>query len=173
MDCAETKAGMAEELLEPLVITEEGDITEGDAETEAASSTAIIVQSSSGQTARRGEEEHAGEDKNEEHLVNKMGSEEQSTEKQQTNTEEDHREEDGEDKKGIDKPVETENMNNGQNRGESEAMRISENPETPSDTEDTKVSQDDPQLNIKMLNLSEQQPQGTQSQEEDSKKVCL
>ncbi|KAG7216497.1 hypothetical protein INR49_001983 [Caranx melampygus] len=172
MDCAKIKAEMAEEvLLEPLVITEEGDITEGAAETGAVSGAAIIVQSSSGETAQRGEEEHTREDKNEEHLVSKTGSEEQSAEKQQTNTEENHRGEDKEDKKGIDKPVDTENMNNGQNRGESEAMRISENPETPRDTEDKKVSQNDPQLDIKMLNLSEQQPEGTQSQDEDSLKA--
>ncbi|XP_023262897.1 G-protein-signaling modulator 1-like [Seriola lalandi dorsalis] len=162
MDCTEIKAEMAEEgLLEPLVITEEGDITEA------------VVQSFSGESALRKEEEHTGEDKNENDIVSKMGLEEQRLEKQHTSTEDDRRGEvavDKEDKMEDDKPVETENMNDGQNRGDSKsqgetAMRINENPEKPSDTQDEKV------MDIKRLNSSEQQPEGTQSEEEDSKKA--
>lgn len=167
MDRAEIKAEMAEEgLLEPLVITEEGDITEGAAETGAAGGAAIIVQSLSGETAQRQEEEEGRtqEDKNEEHLESEMGSEEQSVKKQQANTEDEAGVE-GEDKKGVDKAVTSENMNDGQNR--------SENPEKPSDTEDKTVSENDPQLDTKRLNSSEQQPEETPSQGEDSKKVGL
>ncbi|XP_071325586.1 G-protein-signaling modulator 1 [Trachinotus anak] len=176
MDCTEIKAEMADEgLLEPLIITEEGDITEGVAERGAVSSSALTVQSFSGESALKREEEHTREDENEEATASKMCLVEQSQKKQQTNTEDEQRGEVVVDEE--DKPEEPENMNDGQNSGSKsegqtdEAMRINENPEKPSDTEDEKVTQNDPQLDIKRLNSSEQQPEGTQSHEEDPKKA--
>lgn len=169
MDCTEIKVEMAEEgLLEPLVITEEGDITEGVSDRGAESSSAVIGQSHSGELALKKEEEHTGEDKNEEDIAGNLCLEEQSQEKQQTK-----------DKQEDDKPEESENMNNGQNTGHKESegqtlemMRINEKPEKPSDTEDEKATQNDPQVDVKRLNSPEQQPEGTKSQEEDLKKVC-
>ncbi|XP_070768354.1 G-protein-signaling modulator 1 [Enoplosus armatus] len=179
MDCTEITVEMAEEgQLERLVITEEGDITEGVVERGAVSSSVAIAQGFSGESALKEEEEHTGEDKNEEDIASKMRLEEQSLEKQQTNAEDDHTGEvvvNEKDKQEDDKPEETQNINDGQNRGDKESegqthemMRINEKPEKPSDTEDEKASPNDPQVDI---NSSEQQPEGTKSQEEDPKKA--
>lgn len=183
MDCTEIKVEMAEGgLLDPLVIIEEGDVTNGSIEKGAASRSLAIAQSCSGESALKKEEEHTGEDKNEDDIAAKMCSERQRLEKQQTNAEDDLTGEvvvNEEDKQEKDKPGETESMNDGQNKGDSEregqtneVMRINENPEEPSGTEDDKVTQDDPQVDIERLNSSEQQPEGTKSQEEDPKQVC-
>ncbi|XP_044063702.1 G-protein-signaling modulator 1 [Siniperca chuatsi] len=176
MDCTEIKVEMAEEgLLERLVITEEGDVTEGVIERGAASSSVVIAQSCSGESALKKEEEHTGD------IASKMCLEEQSLEKQQANAEDDHIGEvvvNEKDKQEDDKPEKTENMNDGQNRGDREnegqtleMMRINEKHEKPSDTEDEKVTQNYPQVDIKRLNSSGQQPEGTKSQEEDPKKA--
>ncbi len=159
---------MADEgLLEPLIITEEGDSTEGVSERGAETSSVVITQSCSGELALKKEEEHTGEDKNDEDVASKMCLEEQSLEKQQAK-----------DKQEDEKPEETGNMNDGQNRGHSESegpthemVRINEKPEKPSGTEDEKVTQNDPQVDIKTLASPEQQPEGTKSQDEDPKKV--
>ncbi|XP_040901291.1 G-protein-signaling modulator 1 [Toxotes jaculatrix] len=174
---------MADEgLLEALVITEEGDIIEGVAESEVARSSPILVENFSGESALKKEEERTEKDKNEEVVVNKTCLEEQNLEKQQTNTEDDQTGKivvvDEEDKLENNKPEGTENRNDGQNRDESksegqtdEVVEINDKPGKPSDTEDENITQNDPQLDVKRLNSSEQQPEGTQSQEEDPKKV--
>ncbi|XP_051263692.1 G-protein-signaling modulator 2 [Dicentrarchus labrax] len=182
MDCAEIKVEMAAEgLLEPLVIIEEGDVTEGVIERGAASRSVVIAQSSSGDSALKKEEEHTGEDKNEEDIAGKMCSEEQNREKQPVNAKDNQTGgvvvNEG-DKKEDDKPEETENMNDGQNSGAGESegkthevMRINEKTEKPSDTEDENVTQNNPEVDIKRLNSSEEQPEGTKNQEEDPKKA--
>ncbi|XP_018555407.1 G-protein-signaling modulator 1 [Lates calcarifer] len=172
MDCTEIKVEMAEEgPLEPLVITEEGDINEGVAERRAVSSLTVILQSSRGESALKKEKEKStGEDKNEEDIVSKMCLEEQNREKLQSSTEDDQTE----DKQEGDKPEKNENANDGQNRSKEqteEEMRINEKPEKPSDTEDDKVTQNEPHVDTERLNSSEQQPEGTESQAEDPKKA--
>lgn len=174
MDCTEIKVEMAEEgLLESLVITEEGDITESVAD-KGAESSSLTAQSCSRESGQKEEEEHTGDDENEEDIVSKMCLEKQNKEKQQANAEDDQ----------IAEAVVTEEdkaektENDGQNRGDSEreehtheVMGINEKPETPSDTENEKLSQDDPQVDVKRLISSEQQPEGTENQEEDPKKA--
>ena len=185
MDCAEIKVEMAEGglLLERLVITEEGDETEGVGEKGAASGSAVIAESNSGESALKEEEEHTGEDKAEDCIATTMCFEDQSPGKQQSAAEDGQTEEvvvTEEGKQEDDKQEETESLNDGQNRGESTSdwqthkeMRINENPEKPSDTEgDNKATENDPEVDIKRLDSSEQQPEGTQSEEEDPKKVC-
>ncbi|XP_039660729.1 G-protein-signaling modulator 2 [Perca fluviatilis] len=170
MDCTEINVEMAEEgLLERLVITEEGDMTE------TTSSSLVIIQSCSGEMALIKEEEHKGESKHEEGIASKVYLKEPSPEKQQANAEDDQT---GEVDVNEDKPEKTENLNGGLNKVDSESegqpheiMRINEKPEKTSDTEDENVTENDPVVDIKMFNLSEQQPEGTQSQEEDSKKA--
>ncbi|TDH11377.1 hypothetical protein EPR50_G00060340 [Perca flavescens] len=153
---------MAEEgLLERLVITEEGDMTE------ATSSSLVIIQSCSEEMALKKDKEHKGENKHEEGIASKVYLKEPSPEKQQTNAEDDQT---GEVVVNEDKPEKTENLNDGLNKEDSESegkpheiMRINEKPEKTSDTDHV--------VDIKVFNLSEQQPEGTQSQEEDSKKA--
>lgn len=173
-NCTELKVEMAEGgLLEPLVITEKEDITDGVTESEVASSFVVIVQSCSGESALKKEEEHMEDDKNKEHVESDMCLKEQNPEKQQTTTEGSQTGDTVVDEQ--DKPEETENTNDGQNRGDNEsigqtegAMRISEKPENTSETE---VIQNDPQVDIKRSNSSEEQPEATKCQEEDSKKL--
>ncbi|XP_070691246.1 G-protein-signaling modulator 1 [Pempheris klunzingeri] len=173
---------MAEEgLLEPLVITEEGDINEGVIERDTASSSLVIIASCSGESAEKKKEERAGKDENEEDTASQMCVQVQSLEKQQTSAEDKQTAEvvvNEEDKREDDKPEEPESVNDGLNRADSEregqahaVMRISEEPEKPSDTEDDVETQNQPQADIKRLNSSEQQPEGTASQEEDPKKA--
>lgn len=184
MDCAEIKVEMAEGglLLERLVITEEGDETEGVIEKGAASGSAVIVESDGGESALKGEEERTGEDETADCIATTMCFEDQSLGRQQSTAEDGQTEEvvvSEEGKQGDDKPEEAESVNDGQNRGEGtsegqthEGMRINENPEKPGDTEDDKATENNPQVDIKRLNSSEQQPEGAQSEEEDPKKVC-
>lgn len=183
MDCTEIKVEMAEEgLLEPLVITEEGDVTEGGTESGTASGSVVIVQSCSGESALTKKEEPTGKDKNEDDIASKMCLKEPSLEKQQTDAGDNQGGDavvNKEDTQTDDKPDEPENMNDEQNTGDSNSegqtrvvLRINEKPEKPSDTEEDKVTQNDPQVDIKTLNSSEQQIEGTRSQEEDPKKVC-
>lgn len=161
MDSTEIKVEMAEGgLLEPLVITEEGDVAE-----------AVVVQSLSRESALRDKEEHCGEDKNEKDTAGKMCSEEQ-----QTHTAEEQTGDVFVDVKG--KPEETENVKDGQNKDGSgsegqthKVTKIHETPEKSSDAEDKKVTQNDPKVDIKTLKLPEQQAEGTQSQKEDAKKA--
>uniref|UniRef100_UPI0037E7EB8F uncharacterized protein n=1 Tax=Semicossyphus pulcher TaxID=241346 RepID=UPI0037E7EB8F len=167
MDCAEIKVEMAEEgMLGPLHITEEGDITEGVTGRGADD----IVRSCNKESTLKGEEEHTGEDEKEEDGASKMCLKEQSLETQQ--------ETEAEDVKGKE-PADTENMSDGQNKDDSASegqtlvmMRIKKVPENSKDTEDEKVTQNDPQVDIKSLNPPEQQAEGgTKSQEEDTKKA--
>lgn len=168
MDDTETKVEMAEEeLLEPLIITEDGDTTETVAEKQAASSSNAAVQSCSEESALKEEEKQTGEDENLQDLVSKLYLEEQSLEKQQTNTEEDDA-----------KEIKPEDTNDGQNRADSEGKgqthevtMIKEKTEKPIDTEDGNVTESDPQADIKRLNSSEEQPEEEPNQEEDPKKA--
>nr|XP_019960532.1 PREDICTED: G-protein-signaling modulator 1-like [Paralichthys olivaceus] len=159
---------MAEEgLPSPLVITGAGDIIEGVAEKGTMIGLAEIAPRSSAELALRDEEEHTGEGKNEEVTVSQMCLEEQSLEKQRTNTEGDQTGEDEEDKQ-----EDTENVNNGPKREAQtdEVMRIHEKSVKPGATEDGKKP-NDPQLDVKRLNVPEQQPKATQSQDEDPKEA--
>ncbi|KAM7421460.1 hypothetical protein PAMA_015547 [Pampus argenteus] len=147
-------------LLEPLVITEEGDISE-----------AVTVQSCGGESALKKEEERCGENKNEKDMASEMCSEEQQTDTAEEQTE------------GVvvvvvveGKPEETENVKDGQNTNESESKGLMthdvlEIPEKSSDTEDKKVTRDDPKVDVKTLDSSEQQPESKQSQQEDAMKA--
>ena len=168
--------------LEPLVITEEGDLTEDVAEGGGTWGRAIIKLKLSGQPALKKEEGHPGEDKYEEDALSKMRLEEESPGKLRTGTEDDHGGEvdvDEADKQEDDEREENENMNDGQNGSDSngegqmgEVMGINEKPAKPSDTEDEEVTRDDLKLDIKRVDSPGQQPEGTESPEEDSKKVC-
>lgn len=161
---------MAEEgLLERLVITEEGDMAESVAERGPASGSLVAVQSCGAETALKKEAEHTGEDKSGDDVARKeMRFEEQEgAEKQRTNAEHDQTGE-----------VVVTGEKDGQNRGAGESggqthemMRISRKPEKAGDTEDEKATQKDPQVDIKRLNSSEQQPEGIAHQEEDPKKA--
>ncbi|XP_026229094.1 uncharacterized protein LOC113170971 [Anabas testudineus] len=179
MDGAEIKVEMAEEgLLEPLVITEEGDIADRVTERGAASGTAVIIQSCSVDVALNKEDKQTGEDKNDEKTAGEMCLEEQNLEKQQVQTEQNQTGEvgvDEKDKPQDDNPEETENINDGQNKGDTECvgqkdkvMRINEKPEKPSDEEEGDT-QNDFQVAIKKLNFCEQQREATGGQEDDSK----
>lgn len=178
MDCAEIKVEMAEEagLLEPLVITEEGDETECVTDGGAASGSLIIAESSSRESALKREEEHKGEDKSEDNTPSKMCLEEQTPEKKPAGTEDSQTGEAGVSEKEAEKPKEPEETNDGQNRGAcgSEGQTcemISEKPEEPSHTKDENVTQNISEVDIKHLDSSEQQPEATQSQDEDLKKA--
>ncbi|XP_034729209.1 uncharacterized protein LOC117945681 [Etheostoma cragini] len=171
MDCTEIKVEMAEEgLLERLIITEEGDMAEA-----TSSLLHVIIPSCSGEMALKKEAEPKGENDNEEGIARKVYLKEPSPDKQQTNTVDDQT---GEVVSEEDKLEQTENQNDGQNRDDSESegqpheiMRINEKPEKASDTKDEKVTENDPVVEIKRFDLSELQPEGTQSQEKDSKKA--
>lgn len=167
---------MAEEgLLERLIITEEGDVTQSVIDREAASST-FMVESCSGESALKKEEEHTAEDKTEEDIAGKMCLEERRPEIHQSSAE------DGQTGEVVvteeDTAEKTEKVNDGHNRGDSEReeqtheeMGIKENLKKPCDRDGEKVTQNDPQVDIKRLNFSEQQPEGTENQEEDPKKA--
>lgn len=168
---------MADEgLLEPLVITEEGDVTEGVIETGAVSGSAVIEESVSTDSSLKKEEEHKGEGKNEDSIAANMCLADQS------NTEHDQTSEAAvseEDKRGDDdKPEETEDMNDEQNRGDGEnerqtheVMRIDEKPEKSSNTEDEKVTENNPKGEKESCDFSKQPNEGTENQEEDPKKA--
>ncbi|XP_022055291.1 uncharacterized protein LOC110954865 [Acanthochromis polyacanthus] len=152
-----------EELLEALVITEDGDITETVTEKEAASCSNATIQSCNEESALK----ETGDDENPEDVASQLNLKEQSLVKQQNDTEEDNTKED--------KPEDT---NNGQNRNDSEGevqthevMMIKEKAERPSDTEYENATENDPQVDIRRLNSSEEQPEGGPNQEEDAKKA--
>lgn len=174
MDCAEIKVEMAEVagLLEPLVITEEGDETECVTDGGAASGSVVIAESCSGESALKREEEHTRQDESEDDTASKMCLEEQSPGKQHAATEDSQTGEAGVSQKEDEKSEKPEETNDGQNRGDSESEgQTHEKPEKPSDTKDENVTQNDPQTDIKRLDSSEQQPEATKSQEEDLKKA--
>lgn len=160
MDCAEIKVEMAEEgLLRHLHITEEGDTTEGaTAKKEADITSAFSVLSCSDDSALRKEEEQ----KREEDAAREMYLEEQSLKNQQKDL-----------KERDEKAEDTGNMSDGQKTDDSksdgqtlEMMRMHEKPETSSNTEDKKVKTNDPQVDVKSFNSSEEKPEG------ERKKVC-
>lgn len=180
MDSSEIKVEMEEVgLLEPLIIIEEGDVIQGVPERGAVSSSAAGAQSCSGESVLKEEEEkHAREYKNEDNVAAKLCLEPQRLDKQEA----DAKDEltggvNEEDKQEKDKPDES--MNGGQNRGAAEReeqtneeMRITEIPEKPCVTEDEEVTKNDPEVDTDRLNSAEQQAEGTETQEEDPKKVC-
>ncbi|XP_034553330.1 G-protein-signaling modulator 1 [Notolabrus celidotus] len=159
MDCAEIKVEMAEEgLPRRLHITEERDTAEGVAAKDADITSAFTVKSYSEHSALKKEEEHTEvEDKKEEDATSEMCLEEQSLGNQQEAKAEDFKERGG-------KPEDSENMSEGQSADDSksdkqtlETMRINEKP---SKTEDEKVKENNPQVDVQSLNSSEQQPEG-------------
>ncbi|XP_008279382.1 G-protein-signaling modulator 1 [Stegastes partitus] len=147
-----------EELLERLVITEDGDAAV--AEGEATSSSDAVARSCREESALKEEEKRTREEENPEDIASKLCSG-----RQQANTEEDDTREDG-----------PEDIDDGQNRGDSEGegqthegMVVQEKPEEPSNTED--VTESDPQADTKRLNSSEEQREGEPNPEEDPKKA--
>lgn len=178
MDSTGLKVDMTEKgWLEPLVITEEGDVTKGINERGAASNSAAILQSCDKEIALKEKEERTGTDKNEVDRVAEMCLEHPGPNQQQSHADN----EAGEDKQEKDEPGGCENMVNGQNRGATERaeqtneeMRINESLVEPRGTEnenDDIVPQNKPQENTEELNSSEEQTEGTKSPEEDLKQV--
>ncbi|XP_041843634.1 uncharacterized protein LOC121641518 [Melanotaenia boesemani] len=149
---------MAElELLEPLVIREDGDTTEDIREREATGSADAIVRSCSEESALKKEEEHL-EDSNQEAVASKMCLQE----KQQAETE-----------AGRFKPEpDNENANDGQNRdsteGEGQTLEVVVR-EKPSNTEDKNVTENEHQVDTKRLDSSK--PEKEEKQKEDSTKA--
>ncbi|XP_072249686.1 uncharacterized protein [Leuresthes tenuis] len=160
MDCAEIKAEMAaEELLEPLVITEDGDMTECVTAAEAASGSDAIEQSCGEESAFTKTEKRSGEETNQEAVASKMCLEE---EKHQTAVLEGHSTENQPEPSN-------ESKSDGQNRDDSEGQTLNVTmKEGPSDTEDDKAAQNDHGVDEKRL---EQQPEGAGNREEDPKKA--
>ncbi|KAK5862077.1 hypothetical protein PBY51_017508 [Eleginops maclovinus] len=149
---------MAEEgLLERLVITEEEDMAESVVDKEAATSSAVILQSCSGESILKEEEEHSKAGKNEENITSKMCLEEKTV--------------------FVTKEEKPKNLNDGQNTGDIESegqthvvMRNNKIPGKPSDTEDENVTQND-SVDVNRLNVSEKQRLGIPNQEEDPTKA--
>ncbi|XP_068558261.1 G-protein-signaling modulator 1 [Cebidichthys violaceus] len=161
---------MSEEgLLERLVITEEGDMAESVSERGPASGSLVAAQSRGAETPLKKEAEHTGEDKSGDHAARKeMCFEEQEGAEMQRAAAE--RDQTGE--------VVVTEEEHGQNRGDGESggqahemMGINRKPERAGDTEGDMATQKDPQVDIRRLNSSEQQPDGTENQEEDPKKA--
>lgn len=152
MDSTEIKVEMAEGgLLEPLVITEDGDITE-----------AVTLQSGSGESTLKEREERSGGDENETDLAVEMCSE-----KQQTSTAEE--EQTGDVFLDVEsKPEESEKVKDGQNKDENQSEeqthKVMKTHEASGDTEDKTVTQRDPNVDVNKLNSSQLKP-------EDTKKV--
>lgn len=161
--------------LEPLIITEDGDITEGLPEKRVVSSLTVILRSSKVESALKKEEGHTCKGKNEENPESKLCLREQ-----QATTEGDQRGErvvDEEDK--ADTSEETATINDGQDRvaGGSEAqmtvrMRIHEKPEKTKDTDKETATPTDLRVDINGHDSSDQPPKGTEIQQEDQEKVC-
>lgn len=182
MDYTEAKVEMAEEeQLEPLVITEEGDETEGVAESGPLSSLTVIVQRNSEALAPKKEGEQTREDETTEDTASKMCVEKQSLPTQETAAEEGHRRENDGDDEGdkVGQAEDTENSNDGQDSGDKEGKeetqggtRIKEIPEKTCDTEEAVVTPTEPQVDINGLTSSDQPAEGTPSQQDDQKQVC-
>uniref|UniRef100_A0A668SGE1 G protein signaling modulator 1a n=1 Tax=Oreochromis aureus TaxID=47969 RepID=A0A668SGE1_OREAU len=157
---------MAEkELLEPLVIIEDGDLVESITEIRAPSGADVTVQSCSEEFAIKKEEEHTEEENSQQEIAGEINLEEQSLEKQQINREED-------------KPEITESTNDGLKGNDSKSEGqphevLKEKTEKPYSTEDEKATQNDPEADTKKLNSSEQQPEGGPDHKEDLKKVGI
>ncbi|XP_068179938.1 G-protein-signaling modulator 1 [Antennarius striatus] len=163
---------MAEEgLTEPLIITEERDEPEDSIVT--ASNLVVIAKSCSEELDQK--KELTIEDKNEDSIEIKMHLEDQSHEKQQSNTEVNQTGlSKDEDKQEDDKPEEIKKNDGSNNQKEGQkqvAGRIYQKSEEPSEREMEKVPQSDPEVDVKRLKSPEQQPEGTESQEEDPKKA--
>ncbi|XP_017288779.1 G-protein-signaling modulator 1 [Kryptolebias marmoratus] len=151
MDCAATSVEIAKEvLLEPLIITEDGDISEGVPEGEATTgSSGAALKSCGEESALNEKEEDLGEDEKKEAAASQMYLGEQRS--GQNNTEENRKD------KG-------QNGDTGESEEKShKVMLINENP--------SEASHGDQQVEIRRLNSSEQQLKGAEKQEEDAKKA--
>ncbi|XP_014829850.1 PREDICTED: G-protein-signaling modulator 1-like [Poecilia mexicana] len=132
-----------EEMLEPLIITEDGDTTTG----EAASSSDAILRSCGEDSALEKKEEHPGEGENNEAAPSsETHSEELKLEKQQSNTEEEEHSE-------VDKLEDSEERDDGLNLDKNESEEQTQAGETEEE------------------NSSEQQHEGDKNQDEDAKKA--
>uniref|UniRef100_A0A3Q2PHY3 G-protein-signaling modulator 2 n=1 Tax=Fundulus heteroclitus TaxID=8078 RepID=A0A3Q2PHY3_FUNHE len=154
MDYTETKVEYSvEELLEPLIITEDGDTTTE----EATSSSDAILRSCGEDSALGNKEEPSGDDENNEAAASsEMHSEELKLEKQRSDAE---KEGSDEPKAELDKQDEDENRDDGLNLD-----KTGEQQTQAGKTDDQKVE-------IKRLKSSEQQTEGEKQQDEDSKKA--
>ncbi|XP_005923766.1 G-protein-signaling modulator 2 [Haplochromis burtoni] len=152
-----------EELLEPLVIIEDGDLVESITEIRAPSGADVTVQSCSEEFAIKKEEEHTEEENSQQEIAGEINLEEQSLEKQQITREED-------------KPEITESTNDGLKGNDSKSEGqpdevLKEKTEKLCSTEDEKATQYDPEADTNKLNSSELQPEGGPDHKEDLKKA--
>lgn len=143
MDCSESKVGFSEEeLLEPLIITEDEDTTTG----EATSSSDAILQSCGRDSALEKKEEHLGEDEhNEAAECGEMHSEELKLEEPQSNTEpleQQHR---------AENEMNTDDGLNSEKYGSEEVTKVDEEKEESME--------------------NKQKPEGEKQENEDAKKV--
>ncbi|KAM4735803.1 uncharacterized protein gpsm3 [Anableps anableps] len=150
----ESNAGFSMELLEPLIITEDGDTATG----KATSCSDAILRGCGEVSALEKKEEHPGEDENNEAAASsEMHLEELKLGKQQSKTEEEHSDVH---KAEVDKQEDGESRDDGLNSDRNE----SEEQTQAGETEEEKVEE-------KRLNSSEQQPEGVKHQDEDAKKA--
>uniref|UniRef100_A0A1A8FUA0 G-protein signaling modulator 3 n=1 Tax=Nothobranchius korthausae TaxID=1143690 RepID=A0A1A8FUA0_9TELE len=166
MECSATEAEVVmEELLEPLIITEDGDVAGAVPERDTTSSSAAASQRScTDESALQQKEELLGGDEKKEAVESKTSSEEQ-LEKQQGETEDGHEPEAGE-LEG------TGGINDGQNSESKEpSLKVTISHEEPRKTQEEKVAQDDCRVEIRRFHSSEQLPKEAESQEEDAKKL--
>lgn len=154
-----------EELLEPLVIIEDGDLVESITEIRAPSGADVTVQSCSEEFAIKKEEEHTEEENSQQGIASERNLEEQSLEKQQINRDED-------------KPEITESTNDGLKGNDSKSEGqpdevLKEKTEKLCSTEDEKATKNDPEADTNKLNSSELQPEAGPDHKEDLKKVGI
>lgn len=160
MDFTASNVESAElELLEPLIITEDGDISEGVPEGEATTgSSDVASKSCSEDSALEKKEEPSGEDGNEEAVASKMDSGEQRS--RQNIAEEEHKPESRKDKE-----------QNTDSESEEKSHEVTN--EKSSEAAEEKVPQEDHRVEIKRLETSEHQTRGAEQHEEDAKKVSM
>uniref|UniRef100_A0A1A8D8K0 G-protein signaling modulator 3 n=1 Tax=Nothobranchius kadleci TaxID=1051664 RepID=A0A1A8D8K0_NOTKA len=166
MECSATEAEVvAEELLEPLIITEDGDIAGAVPERDTTSSSAAASQNGcTDESALQQKEELLGGDEKKEAVESKTSSVER-LEKQQSETEDGHKPEAGE-LEG------TGRTNDGQNSESKEPLlKVTMSHEEPRKTQEEKVAQDDRRVEIRRFHASEQLPKEAEGQEEDAKKA--
>lgn len=155
MNCAGIKVEMAEEkLLEPLFISEDGDVTEGAVTRGETSISTGIIENFGKESTLKEEEEHTAEEENEQDkTASKMSF------KEQTNTKHGKAQEN--------KQEEIESASDGQNRddsgGERQTKEVMKSEEELSNAVDEKGTQNDPHMEV---NSTE-----NQLGEEDLKKV--
>ncbi|XP_037532453.1 G-protein-signaling modulator 1 [Nematolebias whitei] len=155
MDFTATNVESAE--LEPLIITEDGDSSEGVPEGEATTgSSDAASESCSEDSALEKKEEPSGEDGNEEAVASKMDSGGQRS--GQHIAEEEHKPESRKDKE-----------QNTDSESEEKSHEVTNG--TSSEAAEEKLPQEDRRVQIKRLETSEQPPEGAEKHEEDAKKA--